>query len=75
MYELVEKIFFGVSFIAIGGVMALIFFFVFAQSIIGSRTIHKQFESLQQQIEQIKEQLKKIAQHLEGTKKNRKKEV
>jgi hypothetical protein len=47
MYELVEKILYGVSFIAIGGTVALIFFFVFAPNIIGSRTIHKQLESLQ----------------------------
>jgi hypothetical protein len=34
MYELVEKIWHGVSFIAIGGVMAIIFFFIFAPSIL-----------------------------------------
>jgi hypothetical protein len=65
MYELVERILYGVSFIAIGGTLALIFFFVFAPSILGCRIIHKQLASLQQQIEQINEQLQRIAQHLE----------
>ena len=68
MYELVERILFGVSFIAIGGTLALVFFFVFAPSILGSRTINKQLEYLQQQAEQMNEQLKQIARHLEATK-------
>jgi hypothetical protein len=66
MYELVEKILYGVSFIAIGGMLSLIFFFVFAPSILGSKTIHKQLENLQQQAEQIGEQLKQIAERLEN---------
>jgi len=41
MYQVVEKILFGVNFIAIGGVVALMFFFIFAPSILGSKTIHK----------------------------------
>lgn len=65
MYELVEKILYGVSFIAIGGGLAMIFFFVFAPSILGSKTIHKQLEQMGQQIEEMKEQLKKIAEGLE----------
>lgn len=48
MYQVVEKILFGVSFIAIGGAVALMFFFIFAPSILGSKTIHKQLEKLQQ---------------------------
>ena len=66
MYELVEKILYGVSFIAIGGMLSLIFFFVFAPSILGLKTIHKQLENLQQQAEQIGEQLKQIAERLEN---------
>lgn len=66
MYELVKKILYGVSFIAIGGTLSLIFFFVFAPSILGSKTIHKQLENLQQQAEQIGEQLKQIAERLEN---------
>ncbi|MHC4479004.1 MAG: hypothetical protein ACYTEL_25540 [Planctomycetota bacterium] len=65
MYELVEKILYGVGFIAIGGTVALIFFAVFAPSIFGSRTTHKQLERLQQQADQINEQLKQITTLLE----------
>jgi len=74
MYELIEEILRGVSFIAVGGAVALIFFFVFAPSILGSKTIHKQLEKLGKQVEKMNEQLKQIAQLLEKGKKNRKKE-
>jgi len=74
MYELVEKILYGVSFIAIGGTLALVFFFVFAPSILGSRTIHKQLENLPRQTERMNEQLKQIAQRLENGKESPKKE-
>jgi hypothetical protein len=70
MYELVEKILYGVSFIAIGGTLALVFFFVFAPSILGSRTTHKQLEELGQQVKQMNEQLKQIGQRLENRKEN-----
>jgi len=72
MYELVEDILRGVSFIAVGGAVAIIFFFIFAPSILGSKTVHKQLENMGKQIEEMKEQLRQIAQHLE--KKDRKKE-
>ena len=71
MYELVEDILRGVSFIAVGGAVAIIFFFIFAPSILGSKTVHKQLENMGKQIEEMKEQLRQIAQHLE--KKDRKK--
>ncbi|MGB2807386.1 MAG: hypothetical protein WBC22_06585 [Sedimentisphaerales bacterium] len=74
MYELVEKIWQGVSFIAVGGAIALIFFFIFAPSILGSKAIHKQLDKLGKQVEKMNEQLKQIAQLLEKGKKNRKKE-
>ena len=74
MYELIEEILRGVSFIAVGGAVALIFFFIFAPSILGSKTVHKQLEDMGRQIEEMKEQLKQIAQLLEKGKKNRKKE-
>ncbi|MHC4574924.1 MAG: hypothetical protein ACYS76_12480 [Planctomycetota bacterium] len=64
MYELVEKILYGVSFIAIGGTLALIFFFVFAPSILGTRAIHKQLESIQQQAKRAHELLRQIVQRL-----------
>jgi uncharacterized protein YoxC len=74
MYELIEEILRGVSFIAVGGAVALIFFFIFAPSILGSKTIHKQLEQLGKQVEKMNEQLKQIAQLLEKGKNNRKKE-
>ncbi|MFQ6035645.1 MAG: hypothetical protein ACE5NM_07330 [Sedimentisphaerales bacterium] len=70
MYDLIERIMWGVSFIAIGGAIALIFFLLFAQSILGSRTIHEQLEKLLRQGEQISKQLKQIGQHLEKEKEN-----
>jgi len=73
MYEIVEKILFGVGFIAIGGAVALMFFFVFAPSILGSKTIHKQLEKLRQEAEQMNKQLKRIAENLEKEKEKSKK--
>lgn len=68
MYDLVEKIVRGVGFIAIGGTLAVMFFLLFAQSILGAKTIHRQLQKLLHQTEQISEQLKKIAQHFEARK-------
>ncbi len=64
MYELIEKILWATSFIAVGGTVALMFFLVFAQSIFGSKTIQSQLERLLGQTEQMNEQLKQIARHL-----------
>jgi hypothetical protein len=75
MYESVQKILFGVSFIAVGGALALMFFFVFAPSILGLKTIHKQLEKLQHQAELVNEQLKRIAAHLEKGKEESKKKT
>jgi len=72
MFELVETILYAVGFIAIGGMLAIIFFFIFAPSILGSRTIHKQLDKLDGQFEKINEQLGKIADRLNETKKERK---
>jgi hypothetical protein len=73
MLELVRKIMHAVTFIAVGGTLALIFIAIFAPSIFGSRTIHKQLEGLHGQIEKTNELLKRIAQALvdrsEGPKK------
>jgi hypothetical protein len=68
--ELVERILWGVSFIAVGGALALMFFLIFAQSILGSKTIHTQLEKLLRQSKEISGQLKQIAQHLEREKDN-----
>ncbi len=64
IYELVQKILWAVSFVAIGGGLAVMFFLVFAQSILGLRTIHTQLEKLLHQAEQMAEQLREIAQRL-----------
>jgi len=74
IYGLVQRILWGVGFIAIGGALALMFFLIFAQSIFGSKTIHQQLEKLLRQNEQIIEQLKQIARHLEEGKDDPKKE-
>ncbi|MFA5554275.1 MAG: hypothetical protein WCZ89_10355 [Phycisphaerae bacterium] len=53
MFETVDNILHVTFFIAAGGLVAIVFFFVFAQTIIGSRTIHKQLEKLIEQNRQI----------------------
>jgi len=40
LLELVSKILLAVSFIAIGGAAAIIFFFIFAPSLLSSRAMH-----------------------------------
>ncbi|MHC4726779.1 MAG: hypothetical protein ACYS17_06065 [Planctomycetota bacterium] len=65
LYELVEKILWAVTFMTIGGTLAIMFFLIFAQSILGSKTIHSQLEILLRQNRQICEQLKEIAHYLE----------
>ena len=59
MIENIEAILKVVTFIALGGVAAIIFFFIYAQVITGSKTIHKQLERLIELNEQILEQLKR----------------
>ena len=75
MYELVEKIWHGVSFISIGGVVAIIFFFIFAPSILGSKTINNQLDKLGRQVEEMNEQLKRITKHLDKKKEGGKKKI
>ena len=64
MYELVEKILWATSFIAIGGTLALMFLLIFAQSIFGSKTTHSQIDRLLTRTEQMNEHLRQIAQNL-----------
>ena len=71
LYELVEKILWAVSFITIGGTLAVMFFLVFAQSILGTKSIHSQLEILLRQNRQICEQLREITQSLEKEKKSK----
>lgn len=60
MFETVEDILRVTSFIAVGGLVAIVFFFVFAQTITGSRTIHKQLEKLIRQNEEIAGLLRRL---------------
>ena len=71
LYELVLKILWGVGFIAVGGAAAMMFFLIFAQSILGSKTIHSQLQMLLQQGKEISEQLRQIIRLLEEQKQNR----
>ena len=41
LIELVEKILWAVSFMTIGGTLAIMFFLIFAQSILGSKSIRR----------------------------------
>ncbi len=59
MLENIEAILKVVTFIALGGVAAIIFFFIYAQVITGSKTIHKQLERLIELNEQILAELKR----------------
>jgi hypothetical protein len=75
LIELVEKILWAVSFMTVGGTLVIMFFLIFAQSIIGSKSIHSQLEILLRQNTQICEYLKQIAKQLEeGQKKSVKSE-
>lgn len=60
MFETLDNILQVIFFIAVGGLVAIVFFFVFAQTIIGSRTIHKQLDKIIEQNEKIGELLKKL---------------
>jgi len=60
MFETVESILRVTTFIAVGGLVAIMFFFVFAQSIMGSKTVHKQLKKLIGQNEQIISMLGRI---------------
>ena len=71
LHELVLKILWGVGFIAVGGAVALMFFLIFAQSILGSKTIHAQLKMLQQQTREMNEHLRRIIRLLEEKKENR----
>jgi len=64
IHELVQKILWGVGFMAIGGALAVMFFLIFAPSILGSRTIQMQLDRLLHDVEQMSQQLRKIARHL-----------
>lgn len=60
MIEDIQDILRVVTFIAAGGLVAIIFFFIFAQTITGSRTVHKQLEKLIRQNDEIARLLRQL---------------
>jgi predicted PurR-regulated permease PerM len=60
MVEDIQSILRVVTFIAIAGVVGVAFFFVFAQIITGSKSIHKQLDRLIKLNEEIAELLKEL---------------
>lgn len=62
--ETVEKILTAVSFIAIGGAVAIIFFFMYAQVILGSKRIQHKLESVDGQLKRTNELLEEISKRL-----------
>jgi len=65
MLELVQKILYFVTYIAVGGTVGLIFFLVFAPSILGSRAISKQLDALHEQTQQLSTSLERLAESIE----------
>ncbi|MCK4885865.1 MAG: hypothetical protein KAS96_00690 [Planctomycetes bacterium] len=60
MLELIEMILRTTQFIAIGGGLAIVFFFVFAPHITGSKLITKQLEQLEKQTKKLNENIEKL---------------
>ena len=60
MHELVEIILRTTQFIAVGGGLAVIFFFVFAPHITGSKLITKQLEQLEREMKKLNENIEKL---------------
>lgn len=65
MLELVQKILYFVTYIAIGGTVGLVFFLVFAPIILGSRTISKQLEALHERTERLSTSMERLADSVE----------
>ena len=64
LFQLVQAILKNMIFISVGGAAALIFFFVFAPHILGSKLINKQLEALHSQTEKMHDQLSQITEQL-----------
>ena len=60
MLEIIEMILRTTQFIAVGGGLAVVFFFVFAPHITGSKLITKQLEQLEKQTEKLNENIEKL---------------
>ncbi len=65
MIEIVQKILYFVTYIAIGGTCCMLFFFIFAPSILGLRAISKQLVDLDERIDRLDSTLKQLAQSIE----------
>ena len=65
MIELLQKIRWSTTYLAIGGTVVVMFLLVFAQSLFGAKTTHSQLDRLLGQIEQMNRQLERIGRHLE----------
>ena len=63
MLELIEAILRVTQFIAVGGGVALIFFFIFAPHITGSKLITKQLEHLETQVKKLNENIEKLVEN------------
>lgn len=64
VFETTEKILLAVTFIAMGGTAAIAFFFVFAQTITGSKRLQRQLEELEERTEHMIAVMEKIEEHL-----------
>jgi hypothetical protein len=62
--DVTEKILTVVTFIAMGGAVAIVFFFMYAQFILGSKRVQHKLESLDAQVKRTNELLEEIARRL-----------
>lgn len=60
MVETVEDILRVTWFIAAGGLVAIVFFFMFAQTIIGNKSVHQQIQRLIDQNRLILDELREL---------------
>lgn len=66
LYEIVYQILRTVSFIAFGGLLAVLFMVVFAQHILGLKAIHNQLANIERQTERMNAQLETLVRLLES---------
>ena len=60
MLELIEMILRTTQFIAVGGGLAIVFFFIFAPYITGSKLITKQLEQLEKEMKKLNANIEKL---------------
>ena len=65
MLELLRKIRWSTTYLAVGGTVMVMFLLVFAQSLFGSKTTHSQLRQLQDQADEMNRNLERIARQLE----------